>query len=474
MRYTSYLGRIPSAQLLAASICLAAGLLCPHAAIAASPSIPGDANGDGVVDIADLKLLIAAWNSTPSSPNWNPKADFDGDGAVVLMDLKILVTNWGAGLDVTMLKNPLGQSTRFTGRTIGKVYVPTSDGGQLRLSGGDIQLFYTDGSDLQSGVAAQIYLGDLNGSMVAQGDPCSYDVPSGKAGWYYMQIAGSVSATVTSSFEEDGQASYRPWNGWWWPFVSSSGPTLYDFGGPLDKYDSIYSTSARDWDASNESNGQGWWGHCWGWSIAAILIPVPQAVTKNGVSFTQDDMKGLYTQLADSDPYFDATLSVSFIPPGPPTSSPGEDVDAYCDDLYRILHASIRQDGVPVQSDMRAQATPPDRVDEVWNQAIYKYTATFIEAPGQNNERIVQIDMVVSSNADFYPPPTTYTDDRVEEYVYQLEFDTQGQLVRGSPAQNWISASHYPPHDLYRLTGSPWTGNNPWVTKTKVDGLYQP
>lgn len=56
--------------------------------------LTGDIDADGAVILADLKSLVAAWNTTPASPNWNLNADIDGDGAVILADLKILVANW--------------------------------------------------------------------------------------------------------------------------------------------------------------------------------------------------------------------------------------------------------------------------------------------------------------------------------------------------------------------------------------------
>ena len=372
-----------------------------------------------------------------------------------------------------VLKNPLGQSTDLSAQDVGEVYVPSRYGGDLTLSGADIQLFYLDGSNLGPSAAGQILLDNLKGSVVAQGNPCSYTVPEGKPGWYYFRLKQDASATVSSRFVEDGQASYRPWNGWWWPRAPGRGPTLYDMGGPLDKYDQVYGTQARAWEASNDSGGDWWFGHCWGWSIASILAPDPQATTRNGVYFARDDMKGLYTEAADNDPYFDASISIAYIPPGPPTANSGEDIDAYCDELYRILRTSIRGDHVPVQSDMRARLTPPDGADEVWNEAIYKYTAEFREAPGINDERVVEIDMKVSSNYDARQPPTDYTDDRVEEFVYQLEFDAGGRVIPKSSHQNWISASHYPPHDLYRLTGSPWAAHDSDVTKPRIDALYQ-
>lgn len=55
-----------------------------------------DVDGDGAVNLADLKLLVAAWNSAVGSSHWNVASDFDNDGAVQLEDLKILVANWNS------------------------------------------------------------------------------------------------------------------------------------------------------------------------------------------------------------------------------------------------------------------------------------------------------------------------------------------------------------------------------------------
>lgn len=60
--------------------------------------LPADIDGDGAVILADLKLLVAAWNSTPASPNWNPAADIDADQTVGLPDLRLLVANWNRNI----------------------------------------------------------------------------------------------------------------------------------------------------------------------------------------------------------------------------------------------------------------------------------------------------------------------------------------------------------------------------------------
>ena len=48
-----------------------------------------DVNGDGVVDVQDLLLLLAAWGAT-SGPE-----DINGDGVVDVQDLLILLGTWG-------------------------------------------------------------------------------------------------------------------------------------------------------------------------------------------------------------------------------------------------------------------------------------------------------------------------------------------------------------------------------------------
>lgn len=57
-------------------------------------SVPGDANGDGMVDIYDAIILAGAFNSTPMSTKWNPNADFNGDNIVDIYDAIILANHF--------------------------------------------------------------------------------------------------------------------------------------------------------------------------------------------------------------------------------------------------------------------------------------------------------------------------------------------------------------------------------------------
>jgi len=60
-------------------------------------SIPGDVNGDRLVDISDLVITVGTIPSAPGWPNWNPNADINDDGACDISDLVICVGNVPSG-----------------------------------------------------------------------------------------------------------------------------------------------------------------------------------------------------------------------------------------------------------------------------------------------------------------------------------------------------------------------------------------
>lgn len=63
-----------------------------------TPGAPGDATGDGVVNVEDLLAVIGAWGSCPAPPA-DCDADVapypDGDGIVNIDDLLAVISNWG-------------------------------------------------------------------------------------------------------------------------------------------------------------------------------------------------------------------------------------------------------------------------------------------------------------------------------------------------------------------------------------------
>jgi hypothetical protein len=60
--------------------------------------IPGDVNGDDIVDILDALLASSAFGTFPRHPNWNPDVDLNGDGLIDIYDIIILSANFGKRL----------------------------------------------------------------------------------------------------------------------------------------------------------------------------------------------------------------------------------------------------------------------------------------------------------------------------------------------------------------------------------------
>jgi hypothetical protein len=54
------------------------------------PPVPGDVNGDSVVNVQDLTLIITAWGAAPPGE----PADLNGDGVVDVQDLIEVITQW--------------------------------------------------------------------------------------------------------------------------------------------------------------------------------------------------------------------------------------------------------------------------------------------------------------------------------------------------------------------------------------------
>jgi hypothetical protein len=57
--------------------------------------IVGDVNGDGVVNMADVIIVINAFGSYPGHPRWNIAADVNGDGVVNMADIVLVLINFG-------------------------------------------------------------------------------------------------------------------------------------------------------------------------------------------------------------------------------------------------------------------------------------------------------------------------------------------------------------------------------------------
>src|SRR5262249_3054299 len=99
--------------------------------------------------------------------------------------------------------------------------------------------------------------------------------------------------------------------------------TIYATPFPMLKYDQLFGSSARIWEAANSQNQdiQRWPGHCLGGAVASIMLeePIPAA----GSGLTQDELKALWAELGENHYNHQIGDYANEIPPGPPR--PGYD-----------------------------------------------------------------------------------------------------------------------------------------------------
>ena len=58
---------------------------------------PGDVNGNGVVDCADIGIVRAAFGRQTGQPGWDARADVDTDGIIDVRDLVFVSQKLPAG-----------------------------------------------------------------------------------------------------------------------------------------------------------------------------------------------------------------------------------------------------------------------------------------------------------------------------------------------------------------------------------------
>ncbi len=58
--------------------------------------LPGDANGDGIVNVIDLLMLAHAFATSQGDANYDSRVDFNNDGVINVIDLLTLANNWMA------------------------------------------------------------------------------------------------------------------------------------------------------------------------------------------------------------------------------------------------------------------------------------------------------------------------------------------------------------------------------------------
>ena len=203
------------------------------------------------------------------------------------------------------------------------------------------------------------------------------------------------------------------------------------------KYDQLFGTSARNWEAANSQNQdiQRWPGHCLGGAVGLDLAQRADARPRLGddpgraeVALGRAGREPLQPpdrRLRQRDPPRPAPARFRL---HATASSPAS---TRCS---RPTSAANRQN---LLGNLRA-FPPRGTINEVWNHGIGKYIATYHAVPGKG-ERAVRLEVELHANSG---SNLNGQDDkpRIVKYEYILVYGLDGKVDETNPyASDWIS-----------------------------------
>jgi len=247
--------------------------------------------------------------------------------------------------------------------------------------------------------------------------------------------------------------------------------TVYSSPAPMLKYDQLFNSTARSWEAANSQNHdiQRWPGHCLGGAVASILLNEP--VPAPGSGLTKDELKALWAELGENHLNHQIGEYANEIPAGPPR--PGYDsCDQSVAKVHYMLEKFIRGKRVGLLGNLRA-FPPRGTVNEVWNHGIGRYTATYHAIPGKG-PRSVRLEVALEGNSG---SSLNGQDDkpRVVKYEYTLVYGLDGNVDLSNTASNdWIAVGGealFAPLNILEVARTRWAGHNPYVTEANVRAL---
>ncbi len=253
-------------------------------------------------------------------------------------------------------------------------------------------------------------------------------------------------------------------------FQGADGKT-YATPSPLLKYDQLFNSSARAWEAANSQNQDisRWPGHCLGGAVASILLNEPTPMPGSGVS--RDELKSLWAELGENHLNHRISDYVTDIPPGPPR--PGfDDCDPHAPRFHAMLETHIRGRRESLLGNLRA--FPPRGTNtEVWNHGIGEFTARYSAIPGKGERAVkLEVDLVANAGASLNGKDQK---PRIIHYVYNLVYGLDGKIDETQTDNaDWISLSGealFAPLNLMEVVQTRWAGHNPYVTEANVRAL---
>jgi hypothetical protein len=247
--------------------------------------------------------------------------------------------------------------------------------------------------------------------------------------------------------------------------------TLYATPSPLLKYDQIFHSTARSYEAgyAQNRNIDRWPGHCLGGAVASILLNEPNPAPGSGM--TKDELKALWAELGENHLNHRIGDYAIDIPPGPPR--PGFDVtDRFVPRFHAVLEQHIRGNRQNLLGNLRG-FPPRGTANEVWNQGVGKYIATYHAVPGKGERSVrLEVEMFANSgsclNGDDNKP-------RVCKYEYIIVYGLDGKVDETNPAMaDWIAVggeAMFAPLNMLEVLESRWQGHNPYVNEANVRSL---
>jgi hypothetical protein len=246
---------------------------------------------------------------------------------------------------------------------------------------------------------------------------------------------------------------------------------LYATPSPMLKYDQIFNTSARAFEAARTQNQdiRRWPGHCLGGAVASIALNEPTPAPGSGMS--RDELKALWAELGENHFNHQIGDNVNNIPAGPPR--PGYDpTDWSVPRFHNMIETHIRGRKRALLANLRA--FPPNGTsDEVWNHGVGKYTAKMSAVPGKG-ERVmrVKLELVANTGANLNEGDNK---PRVNLYEYIVIYNANGQADESQQnGCDWISCGGeavFCPLNVMDVVTSRWAGHNQFVTEQNVRSL---
>jgi hypothetical protein len=264
----------------------------------------------------------------------------------------------------------------------------------------------------------------------------------------------------------------RPFSGFWYP--ERTGGT--NVGGALGKYDRAFNGGrdlAAAWEKTNHTRpasdqDAGWAGHCNGWAASAQRHAEPRnSVTRNGVTFTPNDIKALLAELymnANS-VFLGGTRCGNRLQPCVPSTPDGRPDPTKLDSYQDVNPAAFHVVLTNWVGRFKHAIIFDERNDkEVWNYPIYGYSYNFTTIPNANEAqarvsssdgrgykfnpeatKFVEVTMTITFTAALGAEAAngTFPNHRAQEpkpvYKYILELNNNDEIIGGEWHKDYVN-----------------------------------